>query len=471
MLEVLIAVIILAIVTIPFLHAFVTGAQTNSKSKMQLRATNAAENVMEDIKNLSFDEVLVKYNTSGATEAKDVAKNYINPADTSTTEPYGYEFDITNLTDASGDPIYKEKLPSGYKMKVTLDPYYYSEHNSLNLSSFDALDSETAAIYCMPTEYDEKIYAEYELANKNYESKAAEWVALEKNSTGVKPSFEARLRREIKVDIKKQEDYTDENGEVIPIVKVELSVIYCLDDDDIVPDDYSEQRVVTTKTLFDNSVSKKKLQAIYVMYNPRYKATSNPSLAKRDIADNIYVVNADNVEADLYVVAQNVNNHWSQWQDYLKKDKGLNLCIFEGDRNDVNDDDDYESPLHLRTNLCEEPDYMYDKDTSAPKKILMSVGVSKPSAMYDIKKNKDYAHCKGKFDPELVKTLDAADVAGKKLDSSTVSEMIYSVKVEVYQEGVKQEVYNDASDKTSGIKVINNGKVTLVTLTGTKLYK
>lgn len=57
LLELLVAVAILAIIAIPLLNAFLVSVQTDAKAKTQMRGTTAATNVMEDIKAKSFEQV------------------------------------------------------------------------------------------------------------------------------------------------------------------------------------------------------------------------------------------------------------------------------------------------------------------------------------------------------------------------------------------------------------------------------
>ena len=48
--EVLVAILILAIIVVPLLSAFVMSAKTNAKARQTLRATTLAQNVMEELK-------------------------------------------------------------------------------------------------------------------------------------------------------------------------------------------------------------------------------------------------------------------------------------------------------------------------------------------------------------------------------------------------------------------------------------
>ncbi len=60
--ELLIAVTILAIIVIPLLHLFVTSTRVNVKSRQMLRATTVAQDIMEGLKAYTLDEVRTQFN-------------------------------------------------------------------------------------------------------------------------------------------------------------------------------------------------------------------------------------------------------------------------------------------------------------------------------------------------------------------------------------------------------------------------
>ena len=60
--ELLIAVTILAIIVIPLLHLFVTSTRINVKSRQTLRATTVAQDIMEGLKAYTLEEVRTQFN-------------------------------------------------------------------------------------------------------------------------------------------------------------------------------------------------------------------------------------------------------------------------------------------------------------------------------------------------------------------------------------------------------------------------
>ena len=59
--ELIVAIVILAIVFVPLLHAFVTGAQTEAKSRQQNNATAAAQTILENIQAADTAALLTSY--------------------------------------------------------------------------------------------------------------------------------------------------------------------------------------------------------------------------------------------------------------------------------------------------------------------------------------------------------------------------------------------------------------------------
>ncbi len=56
--EVLVAVVILAVVVVPLLNSFYTASRTNAKAKKLMDATTAAQNVFEELKAEKLDDFI-----------------------------------------------------------------------------------------------------------------------------------------------------------------------------------------------------------------------------------------------------------------------------------------------------------------------------------------------------------------------------------------------------------------------------
>ncbi len=120
LLELLIAVTILAIITIPMLHMFVTSARVNGKSRITLRATVLAQDIIEGLKAYHIDEIQDQFN--------------------------GVEdFELLNAAIITGDCTYTEDTE---RENGEDGRYYFVLRNaSLEKSKFDALISVDASGY------------------------------------------------------------------------------------------------------------------------------------------------------------------------------------------------------------------------------------------------------------------------------------------------------------------------------------
>ena len=131
--------VILTIVCVPLLRSFATSAQTNAKAKIQMRSTLAAQNMMEQVKNMTVEEL----------------DNFVSTYEIAGTTPSGVDardhwlmVDNDSLLDS--DPL-KADLPDGYYTEVKLEAdgntiinpttgsgasagYAYPNANSLNIS-------------------------------------------------------------------------------------------------------------------------------------------------------------------------------------------------------------------------------------------------------------------------------------------------------------------------------------------------
>ena len=142
LLELLIAVTILAIITIPMLHMFVTSARINGKSRITLRATVLAQDIVEGLKAYHIEEIQEQFN--------DVE-----------------DFEMLNASVIAGDCTYsedvdREKTENGEDpadpSKAKPGKYYFVLRNAkLENSKFDVLISVDATGYvegATPTKHD-----------------------------------------------------------------------------------------------------------------------------------------------------------------------------------------------------------------------------------------------------------------------------------------------------------------------------
>lgn len=295
--EVLIAITILAIIVTPLLHAFVTASRTNAKAKQLMKATTLAQNVMEELKANSLEEVARQFNSSSTTSYTDkvsvvgIADKYYEAiedatgfveATTSENELPGVSANSSIRTGSTpeGDFVgqasgeYHFMLENVTRESAKFDIALHITKNAANgthsLTSINAMNEPDCGYYEQSLS-DENAIVQFDTAIRAYP-----------NSLGTLTQSEIRdaMERTITIDIN-----SVSNNETVKITyDYEIPSGYTLDEDRY----YSE-----SVTIFDNYLSGEKLKAVYLYYKPLYEGVG------RDI---IKVVNEDNLEVDVYLV-------------------------------------------------------------------------------------------------------------------------------------------------------------------------
>ncbi len=445
--EVIIAVIIMAIAAIPLLHAFSTTANTSSKALVKMRATHAAENIMDDIKGLTLDEVVDKYgdatveypnkpgrNVADGEDLSDptnsgyvprVGKDKANHDRNITKDNAMYEFVLTGADSAYSKDVNKlwEKSDD-YIVTIQIDPTYYPNINSVNLSDFDELSSDYSAILNVDETLDKEAVDKFaNLSDSLTDDKHWRNQSIAKRQE----EFSKIFKREIRLDITKKGDATDSEGEEYTEVEINASVSYLLYDNtsnDYVPVGTESQRLYNRK-IFSNINNENRLNSVFILFNPLYENMDK----QREI---VIVHNPDSVEFNLYLVAQNTASNSTNWQNY----KDSNALIFELYEKDINGIE----PVTLYTNIHKDIEYKRKADSSIipiESSINLDVPFQSPEGAKDTFKDKTYRNIIKKAKngdsarEEFTKALNAKDIDGKLLDASRVEDKIYDVIVKV----------------------------------------
>ena len=256
MLEVLVAIIILSIVSIPIIRSFATVAKTNANAKILLRATDGAENMMENIEYQTLDEILLRYDVGD----NEVIEN-VDGADGK------YRINIKNEADMPA------KLPEGYTMSITLDPNLYPNANALNIADVKSMSIADTAVYEMAPLYDAGVYEKFD--RWNLEANDDQPMQYQRTN---KKYFKQNLTRTIEVVIDKKGTDVDASGEEVDLVTVNLNIRYYFKNKNLyksyLPNSQKEY-VETTRELYNNLSTKVPLSSIFILYQPRYLATAS----------------------------------------------------------------------------------------------------------------------------------------------------------------------------------------------------
>lgn len=323
LIEVLVAMVILAIVSIPLLRAYVTAANTNGKAKITYRATNCAENLMENFKYQSVEDLLTLYQASG--------KNTV-PTDPDANGIY--TFTIRDENDL------KEKLPENYSAVVTLDPTLYENANGLNTGDYANISVSDSAIFTMAQSFDTAAYKEF--AARNEAAVLADSATFSKKDEAY---FKDNISRSMTVSIVKSGEGTDSDGNTVDLIRVVLNIIYEVNNyAGIFPKADRKYELPETE-LFNNLNSKTPLSGVFLFYNPFYEQVQNGQ------SDKITLENLSNIKTNFYVVALNsAPDTTTANQNYYSNNKKLQLTVIE-EPETAGFPADTKSYVTLRTNL------------------------------------------------------------------------------------------------------------------------
>ena len=432
--------IILTIVCVPLLRGFATSAQTSANAKIQMKATTAAENTMEKIKNMTTPELdqLVE-------EYMDIAN--VNNAEIFETNKGNQ---AVRLTINDSDEI-KADLPSGYYTEVYLDPdgqvdwdgdgnpdsladQAYPNANGLNLSDFNRISVRDCAIYTMDTGYDEAVYNVFVDRNTNF-------VATHPSATSHDANwFKENLVRTFTLKITSPGGtvgspavWTDPEGNDHVIAKVELEIEYKCKQTNVVGDTEADKTYKPVSViLFDNSATHTDLNGIYLFYYPRYTAANMPT-NYNSAKERVSISNTFDIDTDLYITAMHgaadeatpTGTLTSYARDYIDYKK-MFINIAENNSSFANVSNGDKAHINLRTNLL---------------KTYSVTELRTPYSTSDNTQNpSDYMGCTVNYDcagidpggvGDTIKALTLSDIDGKAVDASDTKVRIYRVSVYV----------------------------------------
>lgn len=448
LLEVLVAVIILAIVAVPLLRAFAVGAQTNANARMKMKTTTATENIMEDFQYLNIDELTEKYamvaNPSGEM-VLDPTRLIMTPCtivekdDEQYANQNVYEFNLSNTSGELNDLV-KSDLPKDYTARVTLTPdkiqrkdkdgnpltddegneipasvVGYPYANSLNVADYEPVSVRDSAIYTMDWGYDTDIYNMYLDKHTEEHDGVAETTYDE---------IKKKTVRELIVTINKT-GY-DPNLE-IDLVNVSLEIKYTAPSGVVTKRETSEKFI-----LFDNSFTKHKFDNVFLFFYPRYATATEMN------KDMIKIYNNNNIECNVYLTMLS-DTRVGKDETGIEKTEGVEdialksayinnkaLKVFVYENASAEGWSADSSAVTLRTNALKDgTKYGYktpyssdDDDTSYGLNFRIEYNPLLPGNESD--------------DVKLIKKLHIGNIDGKPLDYSNIDTRIYKILVEIF---------------------------------------
>lgn len=261
LLEVLIAMIILAIIAVPICRVYVSAARTNAKARKQASATAVAENTMEGINAFSYDDVLRQFDPAETSDGE-----FLICQNVSQRHVYsGVDEDgrVVYALEGVGEDVYQ------FDVRVTIDPSAYARAN----------------------EADDPKVNDYELvAMSGYHSAKDYLYVLPEGSLRSQfgldyDTIHDQVNRKLQVTVTKEGEGDDQG------IVVSMAVGYWrnTEPEPTVLEPCGAQR-------FDGVDA---LRSVYLCYEPNYAAGFGTG------KDKIEIINLDNVEFELYLIKQN----------------------------------------------------------------------------------------------------------------------------------------------------------------------
>lgn len=405
--ELLVAVIILAIIVVPVMHAFVSAANTNAKSNETLVATTLCEDVMEELNSMTAEAFSLKY--GGVKSNTGVY----------TVEITGDNYD-TNA--------------SNYELTCVMDPgadgSKYDGWNKKNVTDINAITSDSTGVFAMLMTEDNTAY-NYFLSQRG--GAASDYATL----PGSDPLewLRENVTRTITLVLSSSGQMAvvdaEGNAGTVRHVKAMLSIEYTC------PQYYNGKKVsdYTTyksdsypKEVYNNLTSRSEFKGIYILYSPTYHTVNVNK-------DYIYIQNEDNIPGIAYVIhektaADDANPNLIRSYKALIELKENPSWGLGGLANGVNNDGK-SSALRIYTNL-------YDTTAADIKTADTYFNLKYSHKLTTVTALTDNATC--------MKAMTVRSADGRTFDGTPANTRIYSVSI-----------------------TAKKGSNTLATMTGTKI--
>lgn len=379
--ELLVAITILAVVMIPMLHSFITSARANAKAKKVMEATTVAQNIMEEIKSEHLTDYLNKYSFTKSI-VKDASGH--NVTDINGENIYTYSKKMISVSAApEANTVSAAALSVNgrdFRAEVTLDPQNYTA-------------TTTPAPGSARTDYNTILYSKLSSLSK---SSNAFYIQKDEQETEAAKSIDPMAYEDVKDAMNRTITIDIEHNSSSKITKVYATV------------EYSDGRLGKTEVIkpinrqkiYSNAddPDKMTLSNVFVIFYPMYNSTS-----KVDPKERIIINNKDNYKVGVFLVKQTLRDASAANRgNYLAE-----LQVNEGTRSSLADANGKPDVItSVATNLCMD-------NTPTNKEINVS---------YDTENHVSL--------PTLILPKDMLDM--KDLTKADAEPRIYDVTIKVY---------------------------------------
>lgn len=285
--ELMIAVMVMAIVIVPMLRSFVTSHRVNARSRHVMRATTLAQNEMEIFEKEKIEDLLdtTKFDYTPVTKPNEADSN----------DPGIYVFTRDGIiNDETGRDMFDVRITLNPERVSTSDLYYaYNTEEVLFMNTISGLDSATyiqrVRNAINENGQDEEVYKLYVTRQHPEGVTGTTWTV---------DHFARDLKRTITLKIEQE----DQGGINTTVAKVRYDYESGYAE---VPDEYKKY-TTKDKVIFNNSQTLDdegnpiELKSVYLFYAPRYEAS------KAGNADKIIIENKDKLPVNIYIIRQNI---------------------------------------------------------------------------------------------------------------------------------------------------------------------
>lgn len=300
LIELLIAVCILAIIAAPLLHSFVTSYRVNGRGRQTMRATTLAQNEMEVFEREKISDIAANPEEYGF----NLPADGILPIKPDANGCYRFE-KTGVINDNSGRNM--------FDVYVTLDPERQADGKYEKWN----VDEETARIHTLSV-LDSGSYVQKVRTARNkksddrlvYEEFADEAELDGYTDANAAEKFMKSVERTIEVKI-----YTEPDGTGEDVTKAKVTYTYTYDNADNIFSETGPKEISKESIIFSNAQSvgedgkKIPLKGVYLFYAPRYKAAEN------GIPDKIIIDNSEGIETNVYIIRQDILEADENWTE------------------------------------------------------------------------------------------------------------------------------------------------------------
>lgn len=287
--ELLVAIMVLAIVIVPMLHGFVTSHRVNAKSKQMMRATALAQNEMEIFEKEKIEDLMTMTEKSDPSKLRYTVTDMPDPTDASDDGCYTFERKKT-INDESGREMFDVVVTLNPKRMGAGDRYY--DFNIIPLMQMNTISNLDSGSYVQTirsennaTDYDSIVYGTFK-ERRDASGVGAAW-ELE--------DFEKELIRKIRINVSQVPDGSE------MITKAKVTYEYTCEAFHVMPagyETYTEEKVIYDNAQErDDDGNRIELKSIYLFYAPRY------GIGK---VDEIIIENEAKLPIDFYVIRQDI---------------------------------------------------------------------------------------------------------------------------------------------------------------------